>query len=105
MGTRSGIASVIRRIDALPRRWMAALLAAVFLFVHAVYAVLGVSFDTGMLRMGWQLLDPGLLREDLLRGVYYLHGQPPAYNVFVGAVLKLAGEHHVAALHGAGGEG
>ena len=44
----------------------------------------------------WQFLDPEILRHHLLRGLYYLHSQPPLYNLFVGFVLKAAPEKYVA---------
>jgi hypothetical protein len=33
--------------------------------------------------------DPKLLREDLLRTVFYLHSLPPLFNIGLGIVLKL----------------
>ena len=42
------------------------------------------------------VLDPEILRHHLLRGLYYLHSQPPLYNLFVGIVLKAAPEKYVA---------
>lgn len=35
------------------------------------------------------LLDPDILKNHLLYGVYYMHGQPPLWNIFVGVLLKL----------------
>jgi hypothetical protein len=36
----------------------------------------------------WQVLDVPLLRGDLLRSLFYLHSQPPLYNLALGIVLK-----------------
>lgn len=36
-----------------------------------------------------QYLDPQILRDNLWRGVWYLHIQPPLYNLFLGSVLQL----------------
>jgi hypothetical protein len=49
--------------------------------------LLGVRFDGGTLGF-WQVLDPAILRADLLRGVFFLHAQPPLYNLGLGVVLK-----------------
>lgn len=50
----------------------------------------GVSFDIRPLDTSWHIIDPLLLRTDLVRSVFYLHGQPPLYNLFLGLVLKLS---------------
>ena len=38
-------------------------------------------------------VPPPLLRTDLWRSVYYLHTQPPLWNLIVGVILKLGGEN------------
>jgi len=48
---------------------------------------LGLRFDGATLGY-WQVLDVPLLRGDLLRSLFYLHGQPPLYNLALGIVLK-----------------
>jgi hypothetical protein len=55
----------------------------------------GLRFDADTLYY-WHLLDPGILREDLLRGLLYLHSQPPLYNLAVGLVLKGVPEAYAA---------
>ncbi|HEX6243258.1 MAG TPA: hypothetical protein VFZ61_20230 [Polyangiales bacterium] len=52
------------------------------------YALLGVRFVDNLAT--WQLLDTDLLKQDLWRSLVYLHSQPPAFNLWVGAILKLA---------------
>ena len=47
----------------------------------------GLRFDSDTLGY-WQVLDVPLLRGDLLRSLFYLHGQPPLYNLALGIVLK-----------------
>ena len=46
-------------------------------------------------RASWQLLDVSVLQDDPLRGVWYLHTQPPLFNLVVGLLawspLPLAG--------------
>jgi hypothetical protein len=48
----------------------------------------GVRFDASTLGVFWQFIEPDLLRERLLESLYYLHSQPPLYNLFLGVVLK-----------------
>jgi hypothetical protein len=62
---------------------------AVFIVSRIIYYFCcGVRFDTGPLSFYWQYIDPYLLKTDLLRSVYYLHSQPPLFNLFLGMVLK-----------------
>lgn len=74
----------------MPRRF------SVYLWVVAVFAAsevlarcLGIRFASQTLGTLYQYLDPVVLREDLARGLYELHAQPPLYNLFLGIVLKL----------------
>jgi hypothetical protein len=42
----------------------------------------------------WQYLDPQILKTDLLRGLFFLHSQPPLFNAFLGVILKLFPQHY-----------
>jgi hypothetical protein len=72
-------------------RAKAGVLVGVFAAVHLFYYALGVRFDDTSLGWYWQYLDPQLLKEKLLESVFYLHSQPPLFNLFLGAVLKISG--------------
>lgn len=62
----------------------------VFLLSRFILRVLmGMRFDTSSLVWAWQLLDPGWLREDLLRSLWYLHMQPPLFNLLTAFALHL----------------
>jgi len=50
---------------------------------------LGIHFAMQPLETMYQYLDPELLCCDLLRSLFYLHAQPPLFNLFLGIVLKL----------------
>jgi len=65
-------------------------LAGVFAVSHVVYYLLGIRFDDTPLLWYWQYLDPGLLRNKLWESVFYLHSQPPLFNLFLGVVLKVS---------------
>lgn len=60
-----------------------------FVATRLLYWFMGVRFDMTALDYGWQILDPQLLRHDLLSSLYYLHSQPPLFNLFLGLVLKI----------------
>ncbi len=49
-----------------------------------------MRFDAAPLEPFWQFLDRDLLEHDLWRSLYYLHTQPPLFNLFLGVVLKLS---------------
>jgi hypothetical protein len=69
--------------------------AAAFVVSRLCFAAAGVRFDasaahpSNLFQVQWQLLDLGLLRHDLLRSVWYLHSQPPLYNLAVGLLLHV----------------
>ncbi len=67
-----------------------AALGVVFLASRLAYMVAGVRFDWDPLRSSLAILDPELLRTDLLRTLLYSHSQPPLFNFFVGIILKCA---------------
>ena len=52
-------------------------------------SALGIRFAPETLGTLYQYLDPAILRDDLARGLYYLHAQPPLFNLGLGVVLKV----------------
>jgi hypothetical protein len=75
--------------------WM----AAIFLVVHGLYFRAGVRFQTDPLQDYWQYLDQELLRTRLGESLFYLHTQPPLFNLFLGLVLKST-DFPLTVLHG-----
>lgn len=69
------------------RVWLIALIAA-FIASRLLFHRAGVRFDMTPLGWYWQYIDPALLRSRLLESIYYLHSQPPLFNLFLGIVLK-----------------
>jgi hypothetical protein len=69
----------------------------VFAGSEVLARALGIRFAWEALGSLYQYLDPATLREDLLRGLYYLHAQPPLFNLGLGVVLKLFPESFPAA--------
>lgn len=68
-------------------------LALLFTYIgsRCLFWALGLRFDSGGTEALWQLLDPHWLQQDLWRSLYYMHGQPPLFNLFVGLVYQFAG--------------
>lgn len=76
-------------------------LTAVFVASRLLYRAAGVHFDDSTLLFYWQYIDPQLLRTDLWRSLLHLHSQPPLFNLFLGAVLRLPGGLPHLAFHAA----
>lgn len=60
----------------------------VFVSGLLIAGILGIHFSGFGLGSYWQLLDPALLKTDLLHSLLQLHSQPPLFNLFIGFVLK-----------------
>ncbi|MBU6282427.1 hypothetical protein KGQ64_09320, partial [bacterium] len=79
--------------DSAAGRLDAALLAAAFVASRVfVDRVLGLHFDPSALVWCVQFLDPALLRDDLARSLWWLHAQPPLFNLFLGLGMKAFSE-------------
>ena len=89
---RSGTPAADRGSPSLRARVV--LLAIVGIVVVEVLRV-GAGVSGPELAASWQLLDVSVLQDDPLRGVWYLHTQPPLFNLVVGLLawspLPLAG--------------
>src|SRR5438477_6896176 len=77
------------------------LLAVIVAFAisRVIYFWLGVRFDMTPLASFDQILDPLLLRERLAESLWYLHSQPPAFNLYLGLVLKSCAGFEATAFH------
>jgi len=71
-------------------KWLA-IPFALFAAVHGILLVLGVRFETYPLYAFLHFIDPELLRTRLLESCFYLHIQPPLFNLFCGVILKAFG--------------
>ena len=71
-----------------------------FLSSRIIYFCLGVRFDATPMPTHYQYLDTLLLRDNLLQSVYYMHIQPPLFNLLLGVMLKLFPSHWPLAFNG-----
>ena len=53
----------------------------------------GIDFQYEVLFTYWQYLDAQSLQHHLLRNVWYMHAQPPVFNLFVGSILQAGGQY------------
>jgi hypothetical protein len=67
----------------------------VFVLSRALYAWAGLRFNDWPLGVYWQYLDPFLLKRRLGESLLNLHGQPPLFNLFLGAALATGHEYAV----------
>jgi hypothetical protein len=70
----------------------------IFAVSRVFYLLAGLRFDDRPVGGFWQMIDPVLMRTDLLRSMWYLHMQPPGYNFAVGLIVKLFPDHYTAVL-------
>jgi len=76
------------------------LVAAIFCLSRAVYFFyFNIRFDASPLPQFIQYIDPQLLRQHLLQSVYYLHSQPPLFNLFLGVGLHFFPQHYAIFFH------
>lgn len=71
----------------------------VFFLSRLGYYLAGVRFDARPVLHYYQFIDPELLKHRLLESMYYLHVQPPGWNLYTGVVLKLFPQSYPVALH------
>jgi hypothetical protein len=64
--------------------------AAVWSIVYLVVCATGQRFDTRYLGYGWQLIPWDVLSADPVRSVWYLHVQPPLWNLFLGGLAWMS---------------
>jgi hypothetical protein len=69
------------------------IIVAVFVVSRMIALSLGLHMNIWALSAYWQYLDLETLRSHLLEGVWYDHAQPPVFNLFLGSVLKIGGNH------------
>jgi hypothetical protein len=68
------------------------ILIILFFTARGLYFSSGVSFDQSPLQWAWQVIDPVLLKSDLLTSLWFDPAQPPLFNLFLGLVLQSTGD-------------
>lgn len=61
-----------------------------WLVVYLCICLTGQRFITPYLNYGWQIIPWDILSSDPLRSVWYLHVQPPLWNLTIGAVAWIS---------------
>lgn len=71
-------------------RQLQLLLVSLYIVSRILFHMAGVRFDLRPLETSWHILDPVLLRDELLLSALVTPGQPPLYNLILGGVGKLS---------------
>ena len=64
---------------------------AIFCASRAAAMFAGVRFDSSDLAGFWHFAPQHLLETRLAETIYYLHFQPPLFNLYLGSVLQIFG--------------
>lgn len=81
--------------SAQARPWLARDVAAVvlmFIVSRVLYRHAGIGFDSSNMLEFMQILDLHELQNHFWISIWYLHSQPPLFNLLVGGVLHAAGD-------------
>ena len=65
-----------------------AFVLAAFVISRILYFIAGIRFDASPVVSYWQYIDPLLMQKKLLQSLWYLHMQPPGFNLLVGLIVK-----------------
>ncbi|MGZ5242398.1 MAG: hypothetical protein ACXWW0_00890 [Bacteroidia bacterium] len=77
------------------RRRPIVLIAVVFILSRIIYYATGIRYDVDLFNWAPQVIDQQLLINNLWQSVWYMHGQPPFYNLYNGIVLQLFPANYV----------
>jgi len=64
-------------------------LSMIVIYVVSRLFFMDLQFDIESIYSHWQILDIEWLQKDLFGSLYYLHSQPPFYNLLIGVLAKL----------------
>lgn len=65
-----------------------------YILSRFLFYACGIHWDSTFLSWGWQALDPQWMKEDLAESIWFLHSQPPLFNLGIGLMLKISPESY-----------
>src|SRR5262245_9297275 len=91
MSALHAVRAFLRRVMESADERGLSLVAAIFCASRAAAFFAGVRFDASDLGGFWHFAPVHLLETRLGETIYYLHFQPPLFNLYLGAVLEMFG--------------
>ena len=92
-----GIGLIRQRIEYLKNGNLFLMLAGLFGLVHMIYYAFGLHVSLPVF-WDWHLIDRSLLEERLFESIFYLHTQPPLWNLYIAALLAIPAQYQIAFL-------
>lgn len=71
----------------------------VFISSRIILNLFYIEFDGSSIASFWQYLDMDLLKNNLMESLFYLHSQPPLFNLYLGVGLKLFPDSYLSFFH------
>lgn len=68
------------------------IIVLIFLISRVIFFAIRVRFNAEPLKYFWQYIDPQLLKNNLWESLFFLHTQPPLFNLYLGIVQNLFGQ-------------
>lgn len=65
------------------------ILLSTFVISRITYYLIGIRLDVEQINLLYHYLDILLLKKNLIESVFYLHAQPPLFNLVIGIIIKL----------------
>ncbi len=75
------------------------ILIVLYVLSRIILFCIGIRFETWGDRLIMHFVHPAILKANLLESVFYLHSQPPLFNLFIGIIIKLFPQNSAAAFH------
>ena len=86
---RNNLQRAARNAVRYAARYAEGVAAGIWLAVYALIVSTGQSFLPGYLDFGWQIIPWTILKARPLTSVWYLHTQPPLWNLIMGVLGRL----------------
>ena len=67
---------------------------SLFFISRVIFFYLGIQPNVVVFKLMWQVLDFRLLENNYISSLYYLHYQPPIWNLIIGLFIKIFGPNY-----------
>ena len=90
--------SLIKELKS-PKIKMITLIVIFYILSRLLFFYIGVRFEKIGGAHTMHFISPEIIKDNLLQSVYYLHAQPPLFNLFVGTIIKLFPANNILVFH------